>query len=505
MHYPKLQAILLVDDNPDDRLLAQRELNKTLSTLIIHEAIDQKEFGQMLATAEFDMVITDYQLGWSNGLKILRAVKAQRPQCPVIMFTNTGTQEIAVEAMKSGLSDYVVKSPQHFVRLGQAVKSVWRQFQTQLRAAQLEGQLQALLNQLEVGIFRGTPSGQLLDANGAVLSMLSVDSLAAAQSALQSQLALPASLALPTASNLPQQVASHSAEIELQRSEQPPLWLRVSATLSWINGEPIVDGLIEDITARKQAEKSLNQLNQTLEQQVQMRTQQLEGINRELETFAYSISHDLRSPIRQIDGFIALLKEHLNPTALDQKTQHYFDVLSGLVSQSGNMIDALLNFSRTGRVEMSPAQVDMSKIVRRIKAQINANHTADNIQWHIADLPAVKCDYTLMQTVWQNLIENAVKFTQDQASPEIWIGFDLHPTKTVFFVKDNGIGFEPKQRDKIFGMFQQAHSRKESNGLGIGLANVTRIISRHQGKVWAEGRVDEGATFYFSLPKEQVP
>ena len=174
MNYPQLQSVLLIDDNPNDRLLARRELAKEFDSLIVHEAIDQQELDKALLAGDFDLVITDYQLGWSNGLQVLRAVRDRRTACPVIMFTNTGTQEIAVEAMKSGLNDYVIKSPQHFIRLRQAVRSVWQQFQTQLRASQLELRLQALLQQLEVGIFRALPTGELLDANTAMLNMLSV-------------------------------------------------------------------------------------------------------------------------------------------------------------------------------------------------------------------------------------------------------------------------------------------------------------------------------------------
>ena len=515
MRYPPLRSVLLIDDNPNDRLLTRRELAKEFDSLTVHEVINQKELDTALAAGDFELVITDYQLGWSNGLRVLRAVNNQRTSCPVIMFTNTGTQEIAVEAMKSGLNDYVIKSPQHFIRLCQSVRSVWQQFHIQLRASQLELRLQALLQQLEVGIFRATPTGALLDANIAMLNMLGVESVEAARSVLDTRLKMA----------FREENPSTAAELVLERSDRPPLWIKVSATSNEINGELIVDGIAENITDRKRAEQRLNQLNQTLEEKVHQRTQQLETTNRELEMFAYSISHDLRSPIRQIDGFVNLIQEHFKANEqkgeLDDKAEHYLSVISELTGQSGTMIDALLEFSKTGRVEMRVEPVDMERMVRKMNLKMSENKSAqankqtenqasnqsndqpvDNtvIEWRIEPLPTVVCDRSLIQLVWQNLLENAIKFTQQRPHPIITIQAQMQPKEIIFSVQDNGIGFEPDEAENIFDMFQSAHSRKTVEGIGIGLANVKRIIARHSGRVWAEGDVDKGATLFFSLP-----
>ena len=515
MRYPPLRSVLLIDDNPNDRLLTRRELAKEFDSLTVHEVINQQALDNALAAGNFELVITDYQLGWSNGLRVLRAVNNQRTACPVIMFTNTGTQEIAVEAMKSGLNDYVIKSPQHFIRLCQSVKSVWQQFHTQLRASQLELRLQALLQQLEVGIFRAVPTGELLDANTAMLNMLGVESVDAARDVLSTRLKTAFGKENP----------STAAELVLEQGEQSPLWMKVSATSNEINGELIVDGIAENITDRKQAEQRLNQLNQTLEENVRQRTQQLETINRELEMFAYSISHDLRSPIRQIDGFVNLIQEHFKSGKqkgeLDDKAEHYLSVISELSGQSGTMIDALLEFSKTGRVEMRLEPVDMERMVRQMSLKMSANQFAqaqkqtsnqannqlddqlvDNtaIEWQIEALPTVVCDRSLIQLVWQNILENAIKFTQQRPQPIITIQAQIQSKETIFSVQDNGIGFEPNKAENIFDMFQRAHSRKTVDGIGIGLANVKRIVARHSGRVWAEGSVDQGATLFFSLP-----
>ena len=232
--------------------------------------------------------------------------------------------------------------------------------------------------------------------------------------------------------------------------------------------------------------------------------------------FAYSISHDLRTPIRQIDGFVALMREHLQQVGqpatqqsgqankLDSKTQHYLSVILDLTAQSGTMINALLDFSKTGRVEMRLGPVDMDRMVRQMSLDIGKDrggHQEEHqaIEWRIEALPTVVCDRTLIRQVWQNLLENAVKFTHQQKKPIITIQARTQAKDVVFSVEDNGIGFEPKQSESIFDMFQRAHSQRTAEGFGIGLANVKRIIARHGGQVWAKGRVDKGAALFFFL------
>ncbi|MGB3293585.1 MAG: ATP-binding protein [Phormidesmis sp.] len=499
------QAILLVDDNPHDRLLVKRQLSQEFNNLTLYEVVDQTGLAQAIATIDFDFVITDYQLGWSTGVDVMKHIRAKKPYCPVIMFTSTCTQEIAIEAMKSGLNDYVVKSPQHFIRLPQAIRSSWHQCQTQLEAAQLELRLQVLLNQLEFGIFRAATDGKLLDVNPALLKMLAVDTIEAAQVVLQPQLAALCPVAA---------MALAAQEVTLQKISRSgrEVWLQITATANDLNGEVIIDGVIQDVSERKQAEQAVSHLNQTLEDRIVQRTEQLKTTNRELELFAYSVSHDLRSPLRQIDGFVHLLRDHLNLAHIDETTQHYFETISGLIGQAGNMIDALLNFSHTGRVNMTWEAVDMSQQVEQVRRQVEASYPHRTVEWQIDPLPTVWCDRILMQTVWQNLLDNALKFTEPQASPKIVIGVKLpSPGKNgrkehgqaeiVFFISDNGVGFAPQRAEKIFGIFQQAHSKKDFGGTGIGLANVQHIILRHQGRVWAQSADDQGAIFYFSLPQ----
>ena len=573
MPIPELQFILLIDDNPNDRLLVRRQLDKAFNGLSVREICNQEQLDRAIAEDHYEFVITDYQLGWTTGIDVLKAVKKIRPECPVIMFTNTGTEEIAVAAMKLGLDDYVIKTPRHFTRLIQAVSTIWHQFQTELRAAELDGRLQALLTQLEVGIFRANPSGELLDANQALFEMLRVDSIAAAQSVWSSQLsdqvAMSMAEKIETAKALTKEIeitvnqpSADAASNRTSRSKPSTRWLKISATLNIFTRTPVIDGLVEDITARKQAQKALLKVNTVLEKRVKIRTEQLESSNRELESFAYSVSHDLRTPIRQISSLVGLMQERFrhilnraaeddreNPTAdaterqPDETTQHYLETISRLAVRAEEMIRSLLNLSRVGRATMVIVPVDMAKLVEQEIAQITSagedesDHPPDlsaperhrrSVSFSVQPMPTVECDHTLIQAVWQNLIDNALKFTQNQPNPKITIGTKslakAETTKSIsaenisaenasgapisngseeiiFFIQDNGIGFDPTQAEKIFGVFQQAHSDEQFAGSGIGLANVKRIIGRHEGRVWAQSEPNEGATFYFSLPK----
>jgi signal transduction histidine kinase len=252
---------------------------------------------------------------------------------------------------------------------------------------------------------------------------------------------------------------------------------------------------------RKTAEEALRQLNMELDRRVLDRTEDLEAANKELEAFAYSVSHDLRAPLRHIDGFMELLQKKAG-TTLDEQGRHYMDTISNSAKKMGLLIDDLLSFSRMGRQAMSFQPVDLGKLVRDVIGEHESDTAGRHIEWHIDDLHVVEGDAAMLRIVLVNLISNALKFTQPRQQARIEIGSLRDQTsEDVFFVRDNGVGFDMTYADKLFSVFQRLHYTDKFEGTGIGLATVRHIIDRHGGRTWAEGKVDQGATFYFSLSK----
>ena len=300
-----------------------------------------------------------------------------------------------------------------------------------------------------------------------------------------------------------QQGLSEHFERRLRRKDGQPVWTIASGT-------PIFDdkhhfqgsiAMFTDITDRKLAEEEIQRLNQQLEQRVAERTAQLETANKELEAFSYSVSHDLRAPLRHIDGFLELLQNSLAP-GLNEKSQHYMDIISSAAKRMGTLIDDLLSFSRMGRQDLTRAQVDMDDLVQNVIHEFEPETRGRVVHWQVEKLPMVTGDRAMLRVAMVNLISNALKFTKLREQADIVIGCQQRDnTETIIFVRDNGAGFDMRYGNKLFHVFERLHNSGEFEGTGIGLANVRRVICRHGGRIWADGKVDEGATFYFSLPQ----
>ncbi len=261
------------------------------------------------------------------------------------------------------------------------------------------------------------------------------------------------------------------------------------------------DGVIKDITLRKQAEEEVRLLNRELEERVTKRTIQYEEANRELESFAYSVSHDLRAPLRHISGFLDLFMKNADmEKEFDQKNRNYLTNISQAAVKMGKLIDDLLSFSRMGRQEIIFQEADLEKITESVIREVEPDTAERNIRWQITGLPVVRGDISLLRIVMVNLISNALKFTRPREQAVIEVGCESRGDETVVFVRDNGVGFDKEYTDKIFGVFQRLHREDEFEGSGVGLSMVQRIVHRHGGKIWADGEVDRGAVFYFSLP-----
>lgn len=249
---------------------------------------------------------------------------------------------------------------------------------------------------------------------------------------------------------------------------------------------------------RRRAERQVEHLNEELTK----RLSQVEAANKELEDFSYSVSHDLRAPVRHISGYLELLDQEAL-SCLDDKSRHYLEVIGAAARKMGTLIDGLLAFSRLGRAELQKNRVEMDQLVGEVVQEQAALAPGREVEWVIASLPVVVADRVMLHRVVWNLVENALKFSRHKDKARVEIGVRELPGEFAFFVRDNGAGFDMKYKDKLFGLFQRLHGQEEFEGIGVGLAHVQRIALRHGGRVWAEGEVDRGATFWFTLPRAE--
>jgi len=284
--------------------------------------------------------------------------------------------------------------------------------------------------------------------------------------------------------------------------------LHVSLTVSPIKN---VDGKIigassisRDISDRIRVEEQIYVLNAELEQRVQQRTDELAATNHELEAFTYSVSHDLRAPLRHIDAFAQILEEEFQHNASPQAQKYMSRIRQG-VQNMGNLIDDLLNLSKVGRAEITHQKVQLNSIVEDVLSEIKPELQTRQIEWRVGELPWAECDPGLIKQVFANLISNAVKYTRPREKAVIQIDKEIVNGETAIFIRDNGVGFDMKYADKLFGVFQRLHRAEDFEGTGVGLATVRRIIHLHQGRIWVAAELDKGATFWFTLKETTHP
>jgi PAS domain S-box-containing protein len=498
--------ILIVEDEARDAALVEHSLKEGGFDFSLKRVDTEEEYIRELQRFRPSVILSDHGLPTFDGFSALAIAQKQAPDVPFIFVTGSLGEEMTIQALKSGATDFVLKH--RLATLSAAVHRALRQAEFRQQRKKAE---EALLTSEER--YR-----TLVELSPDALFVVIDDRIVFINSA---------GVRLFGAANPEQLIGKHTRDLvhpvylkavqqrrKQMREEGKPLpfleqkWVRldgqsidveVAAAPLVFAGKPAAQVIAHDITDRRRADQEIRRLNVDLEKRVQERTVELEVANKELEAFSYSVSHDLRAPLRHVEGFVEILRT--SSTTLDVESRGHLETIAGAARQMGRLIDDLLAFSRTARAELTKTAVPLTALTQNIIGELQRDCQDRKVEWVLSDLPTVEADPALLRQVFFNLLANALKYTRPRKLARIEIGREPSDSEEVIFVRDNGVGFDQRYVHKLFGVFQRLHRASEFEGTGVGLANVRRIIHRHGGRTWAEGRLDHGATIYFSLPR----
>ena len=493
--------VLIIDDNSSDRELALRELKKMFAQFQHWEIIDEVDFQKALEENQFNLVITDYQIRWITGLEILYRIKAKKPDCPVIMFTGTGSEEIAVSAMKAGLDDYVIKSPKHYVRLAAAVRSAWLRSQQSKALAEFKETYNRFFEQVPLGLYRLNPLGEIIEANSMLAKMLGCSVSQLQRKKLIEYHTLP-KIYLQWQQQLIHDSPVLKLETQIRTAKGKIIWVLHSAiAVKNRYGQLIYyEGAVADITASKQAQIQRIEL---LEREKKAR-KEAETVNRIKDEFLATLSHELRTPLNAILGWIQLLRTgKMNVEQIDKA----FVTIERNAKTQNQLINDLLDVSRIirGTMKLQFEPVDLTQIVMAsidtVRPAAQAKEIAIELQFESDRLEVNGDDERLQQVFW-NLLINAVKFTPSKG--KIAVRLLVEEEQALVEVSDTGQGIAPEVLPYIFERFRQAEtesSTRTKGGLGLGLAIVRHLLEIHGGDIvaYSDG-IGKGATFRVRLP-----
>jgi PAS domain S-box-containing protein len=497
----------MLEDEARDVQLVEHVLKEGGFAFSLKRVETEPDFVRELEEFKPNMILSDHGLPAFDGFTALSLAQTKTPDVPFIFVTGSLGEEMAIKALKSGATDFVLKH--HLVTLPPAVHRALRQAEFRIQRKHAEEELQ-LSEERYRTLVEISPDALFVQSNDKIVFINSTGvKLLGAKSAMEVIGKSPIDFIHPDDRKRIQQRTrklneEHKplsfVEHKIVRPDGKIIDVEMAAAPLTFEGKPAAQVILHDISERKLAEEEIRQLNAGLEQRVNERTAELEAANKELEAFSYSVSHDLRAPLRHVEGFVEILRV-TKESQLDEEARGYLRTIADSARQMGQLIDDLLAFSRTARAELNKTSASLNEIVRTVIAELKPDVAERNVEWKIGNLPDVEGDPTLLHQVVYNLVCNALKYTRPRNPALIEIKSTANRSEVIVVVKDNGVGFDMRYAGKLFGVFQRLHRANEFEGTGIGLANVRRIIHRHGGRTWAEGEIDEGARFYFSLPK----
>lgn len=497
----------MIEDVVQDATLVEHTLKEAGFDFTFKRVDSEEDFLQQLGRFHPAVILSDHGLPAFDGFSALSLAQKQAPDVPFIFVTGSLGEEMTIKALKSGATDFILKH-----RLGTlppAIHRALRQAEFRLQRKKAE---EALLSSEERyrSLVELSPDALFVEIDNRIVFINSagVKLLGAASS--DELVGRPVKDIIhpdhwPTAQRRFQQLNQDGKplpfiEQKLLRLDNTPVDVEIAAAPLLFAGKAAAQVIAHDVGERKRAEEEIRNLNTDLEQRVRERTVELEAANKELEAFSYSVSHDLRAPLRHIEGFVEILTGS-SANSLDEESQRHLETIAESAKQMGRLIDDLLTFSRTARAELTKTKTDLSNLVQAAIRDLTQETRKREIQWIIGDLPQVDADTALLRQVILNLLGNALKYTRTRKQARIEVGCSGNDLEDIIYVRDNGVGFDMRYAHKLFGVFQRLHRACDFEGTGVGLANVRRIINRHGGRTWAEAELNKGATFYFSLPK----
>jgi PAS domain S-box-containing protein len=485
-------VILLVDDKPANILVLENLLSANDRTLISAGSGD--EALKKALSENIDLIILDVQMPGMDGFEVAQILKSKKRtrNIPIIFATaESKERKFIMKGYDEGGIDYLFKPlDPDIVRAKVTVLLKLQLQQKELLEKNMALQNSALLinNSADIIGIINAETFVIEEINQAFTDILGYTKEEARGRSILSFLTAEEAAAIKKRNETADHRLSFETRIGCKDAERK--WLHWKIVVS--NGKWFFNA--RDVTEQKLVDEKVRKLNAEL----QSNLTQLENTNKELESFSYSVSHDLRSPLRALSGYSRIMEQEYAPQ-LDAEARRLLTNIQSNAQRMGMLIDDLLSFSRLGRKEVQRSNVDMNRMVESALDELNKaieHHAAITV----GQLPEALVDHALFHQVWINLISNAIKYSSKQEKPQIQIGAHPDLAETTYFIKDNGAGFDMHYADKLFGVFQRLHKTTEFEGTGVGLAIVQRIITKHGGRIWANAEKNKGATFYFTLP-----